>query len=80
METDRLIRRQEAYALSGLTRYMLDLLEAAGDFPKRVHVGQRGVRWSRDEVAAFIERAKERRAADGSRSLLAEQSQSGDRP
>jgi predicted DNA-binding transcriptional regulator AlpA len=40
---------------------MVDTLEAAGDFPARVRVGQRPVFWSLNEVTAFVERTKQAR-------------------
>lgn len=82
MKSDRLIRRREAYALTGLTRYMLDLLEQSGAFPTRIRVGQRAVFWSLNEVTEFVERTKEKRGStsDWSRRLQAEQTSVGDQP
>ena len=60
-QTDRLIRRATVFDITGLSRYMVDTLEAAGDFPARVRVGQRPVFWSLNEVTAFVERTKQSR-------------------
>ncbi len=60
-QTDRLIRRATVFDITGLSRYMVDTLEAAGDFPARVRVGQRPVFWSLNEVTAFVERTKQAR-------------------
>jgi predicted DNA-binding transcriptional regulator AlpA len=40
---------------------MVDTLEAAGEFPARVRVGQRPVFWSLNEVTEFVERTKQAR-------------------
>jgi predicted DNA-binding transcriptional regulator AlpA len=45
-----------------MTRYMIDLLEEAGEFPKRIPVGRRAVFWSEAEVARYLEKLKDRRA------------------
>ena len=60
-QTDRLIRRATVFDITGLSRYMVDTLETAGDFPARVRVGQRPVFWSLNEVTAFVERTKQSR-------------------
>jgi predicted DNA-binding transcriptional regulator AlpA len=59
---DRLIRRPEVQQITGLKRYMIDMLEETGAFPKRIRVGHRVVFWSAAEVVAFVEDAKLRRA------------------
>lgn len=56
---DKLIRRHEVYALTGLTRYATDELEKVGKFPKRIQLGKRNIYWSRDQVLAFIASATE---------------------
>jgi predicted DNA-binding transcriptional regulator AlpA len=58
---DRLIRRNTVFDITGMSRYMIDILEAAGEFPARVRVGQRAVFWSLKEVTAFVERTKQAR-------------------
>jgi predicted DNA-binding transcriptional regulator AlpA len=58
---DRLIRRNTVFHITGMSRYMIDILEEAGEFPARVRVGQRAVFWSLDEVTAFVERTKQAR-------------------
>ncbi len=55
---DRLLRRAEVFRITGMTRYMVDLLEQAGAFPKRIQIGQRAVFWSEAEIAEFIEETK----------------------
>ena len=59
---DRLIRRPEVSRMTGMTRYMIDLLEDVGAFPKRMRVGARSVFWSQAEVSDFVETAKQRRS------------------
>ena len=51
---DRLLKRAELLKLTGLTRYMADLLETEADFPKRIKVGRRAVYWSECAVAAYL--------------------------
>ena len=82
MAEDQLIRRTQVYATTGMSRYLVDLLEAAGEFPARVRVGQRGVFWSRAEVAAFVERTKQARGlgSDGFRRPSTEERGLGDQP
>jgi predicted DNA-binding transcriptional regulator AlpA len=58
---DRLIRRSEVQLITGLTRYMIDLLEEVDGFPKRVQVGDRNVFWSETEIVEFVERTKQQR-------------------
>ncbi len=58
MPSDQLIRRRELYALTGMSRYLVDLLEYSGAFPRRIRVGTRAVFWSLSEVAAFVDQAK----------------------
>jgi len=43
-----------------MTRYMIDLQEELGLFPKRIRVGKRAVFWSAAEVDEYIRRLRER--------------------
>lgn len=58
---DRLIRRSDVQQITGMTRYMIDMLEEIDAFPKRMQVGQRNVFWSEAEVFRFVEQVKKRR-------------------
>ena len=58
---DRLIRRAELRTLTGMTRYMSDLLEQEAGFPQRIRVGRRAVFWSEAEVREYLEQLKQRR-------------------
>jgi predicted DNA-binding transcriptional regulator AlpA len=59
--TDRLLRRSDVKNITGMTRYMIDMLEEHGGFPKRMQVGRRAVFWSEAEVIGFIEQTKQMR-------------------
>jgi len=59
--TDRLLRRTEVCRITGMTRYLIDLLEQNGSFPKRMLVGRRNVYWSEAEVSDFLNQTKNKR-------------------
>ena len=61
--TDRLLRRTEVCRITGMTRYLIDLLEQNGSFPKRMLVGRRNVYWSEDEVLNFLQNTKNKRTS-----------------
>ena len=63
---DRLLRRPEVCRITGMSRYLIDLLEQNGSFPKRMLVGRRNVYWSEAEVLEFLNQAKSQRE-NGSR-------------
>ena len=65
-KADRLLRRPEVCRITGMTRYLIDLLEQNGSFPKRMLVGRRNVYWSEAEVLEFLDQAKSQRE-NGSR-------------
>jgi predicted DNA-binding transcriptional regulator AlpA len=44
-----------------MTRYLIDLLEQNGSFPKRMLVGRRNVYWSEAEVLDFVNQTKSKR-------------------
>jgi prophage regulatory protein len=58
---DRLLRRPDVQKITGMTRYMIDMLEDLGGFPKRMQVGHRAVFWSEAEVIAFLDKIKQDR-------------------
>lgn len=60
---DRLLRRSEVCRITGMTKYMINMLEDLGHFPKRMRVGQRAVFWSESEIFAFIEATKRQRVS-----------------
>lgn len=49
------LRFHEIMSRTGLGRSSIDLLEKRGEFPRRARVGARAVRWSEDEVNAYLE-------------------------
>lgn len=55
---DQLLRRRHVYEITGMSRYMVDLLEGAGEFPKRISIGPRAVFWSAAEISEYIEQKK----------------------
>ena len=61
MQDERLLRRPEVLRITGMTRYMVDMLEEHGGFPKRVKIGQRAVFWPKTEIDAFIAAQKQGR-------------------
>ena len=63
---DRLIGRDEVKRLTGHSRYMIDLLESACAFPKRIKVGERRVYWSYAEVLTYVDSLKRNRPGDWS--------------
>jgi prophage regulatory protein len=57
----RLLRRRDVKRLTGMTRYLIDKLEAEGAFPRRIQLGERAVFWSADEVDRFVQAELARR-------------------
>ena len=55
MSRTRLINEKEVLALIGLSRSTLWRLERAGQFPSRLQVSTRAVRWNLAEVLEWIE-------------------------
>ena len=52
---DRLLRREEVLAMTGLSKaFMYDLI-SQDQFPRPVRIGQRAVAWWRSEVVAWME-------------------------
>ena len=58
---DRLLRRPEVSRITGMTRYLIDVLEQNGSFPKRMLVGRRNVYWSEAEITEFVNQTKSMR-------------------
>ena len=52
--SERLIRRREVEAITGLSRSTIYAMIARGNFPKSVKIGTRAVAWPADEVASWI--------------------------
>jgi prophage regulatory protein len=50
LQTDGVARLPEVEQVSGLSRSSIYRLEAAGEFPKRVKLGQRSVGWPRSAI------------------------------
>ncbi|MEZ9198956.1 helix-turn-helix transcriptional regulator [Shewanella sp. 10N.286.54.B9] len=55
IETDRLIREKECAHRTTLSRQRRWQLEHLGQFPKRIHLGERTVAWRLSEVMAWID-------------------------
>lgn len=53
--TDRIIRRPEVQAMTGLSRTGIWRAVQAGDLPAPVKLGARAVGWKLSEVQAWIE-------------------------
>lgn len=48
-------RLDEVERLSGMSRSSIYRMEAAGQFPRRVKLGERAVGWSRESVKAWCD-------------------------
>ena len=53
-DTDRLLRREEVEAQTGLSRSAIYRLMRAGKFPEPIKIGQRAVRWPQSELNEFL--------------------------
>ena len=56
---ERVLRRPEVCKIVGLSKASIDRLEAAGDFPRRVELGNgkwKPVGWSSTEVYAWLDK------------------------
>lgn len=56
----RIVRLRAVRDRTGLSRSTLYKLEAAGQFPQRIGLGQRAVGWYEDEVTAWVESRQRR--------------------
>lgn len=54
----RLIRQPEASFVTGLSKSMMYLLIARGDFPKPRKISKRAVAWSLEEIEAWASSRK----------------------
>lgn len=52
---DRLLRRREVEAITGLSRSSIYRLMQDGEFPRPVRVGPAAVRWRSGDVTAWLE-------------------------
>ncbi|MDG4647920.1 AlpA family phage regulatory protein [Roseibacterium sp. SDUM158017] len=59
MATDRLLRRREVEAMTGLSRSSLYAAMAEGRFPRPVRIGLKAVAWRSREIAEWIEARQE---------------------
>lgn len=59
---ERLIRRVEVESRTGLSKSVMYLLIARGEFPEPVRLGPRGTAWVESEVAQWIEQRIQARA------------------
>ncbi len=59
--TDRFIRKSEVSKLTGLSSTSIWRLSKAGNFPKSIKIGENAVRYSLNEILAWIETKKSER-------------------
>ncbi|HEA3286506.1 TPA: AlpA family phage regulatory protein [Pasteurella multocida] len=59
--TDKFIRKSEVSKLTGLSSTSIWRLSKIGDFPKSIKIGENAVRYSLNEVQAWIEAKKSTR-------------------
>ena len=52
---ERIIRFPQVAIITGLSRATVFRLERDDEFPRRVHVGKRGVGWKSSEIEAWLE-------------------------
>ena len=50
----RLVRLREVSTDTGLSKWTLARLEAAGEFPKRIRIGKSAIAWDADEIAEWL--------------------------
>jgi prophage regulatory protein len=53
--TEKLLRRPEVQARTGLARSTIYQKMPIGEFPHPVHIGTRAVAWPETEISAWIE-------------------------
>lgn len=53
-DTNRLLRREEVEAQTGLSRSAIYRLMRAGQFPEPIKIGPRAVRWPQSELDDFL--------------------------
>jgi prophage regulatory protein len=51
----KILRRREVIAKTGVSRSTIDRQEAAGQFPKRIQLGENSVGWFEDEIDQHLE-------------------------
>lgn len=59
--TDRILRRREVEARTGLPRSTMYAEIAGGRFPPQIKLGVRAVGWSEAEIAAWLDNRKSSR-------------------
>jgi len=57
--SDRILRRPEVEACTGLSRSTIYLMMTRGEFPRPVQIGARAVGWSEAAIAAWLESRKQ---------------------
>jgi len=53
--TDRVVRRAEVQAITGLSRSSIYEAMAIGDFPKPIRIGKRAVGWRLSAIMAWLD-------------------------
>ena len=61
----QILRGPAVMEMTGLSRTSIWRRERRGDFPRRIRLGPNSVGWMSDEVTAWVERQRERRADKG---------------
>lgn len=61
--SERILRRPEVEARTGLSRSTIYAMMAEGTFPSPIKLGLRAVGWSETELAAWLESRKAQRKA-----------------
>ena len=62
--TDKLIRRPEVQAMTGMSRAAIYQKMATGQFPRPVKIGRRAVAWPQSAIDEWIE-SRKAEARDG---------------
>lgn len=66
--TERLLKLPEVIELTGVSKSGIARKEKAGEFPKRIKLGLRGVAWSETEINAWVQAIKTARGQDSGKS------------
>jgi len=61
--TDRILRRPEVEARTGLSRSTLYAMMAEGEFPRPIRLGKRAVGWPESAISRWLDDRASRNAA-----------------
>ena len=59
---DRLLKSRQVEEITGLSRSSIYRLMPRGEFPQRVRVGRKAVRWRESDITAWVESRPEARS------------------